>query len=478
MIFNMLLVRSSSWFLESAYKFMARIKNLLQTQMGKYLLVGLIVLVIGVPVNYQLFSNWKSIEKQLSIVGSDSDNHKLPSSTRGDESDLHSSVPTLKSLTEKSSSETESAVEHAQKHADPNYVCPMHPEIVTDDPNATCPICGMDLVVLENNGDADVVQLTQHVINTLGVRTAKVKRRTIYRRINSIGYITVDENSIRRVSLRTEGWIEKLTVKSIGDRVSKGDLLFQVYAPKLVNAQEEYVQALELDRGDGSLIAASRERLRALGVSLAQIETLHTTKKVEQLINIYAPQDGVVMELSFREGDFVPPSKSVISLADLSTVWLLADIFENRVSWVKEGQKAEATLSFMPGKTWEGTVEYVYPSLDPKTRSVKARLRFENPGELLKPNMYANVTIFAKPKRKVLVIPREAVIRTGNQARVIVAQGEGKFKPVIIHTGIETDSKVEVVGGLEKGQEVVVSSQFLIDSESSMRAALMRLSGG
>ncbi|MDH5258947.1 MAG: efflux RND transporter periplasmic adaptor subunit, partial [Gammaproteobacteria bacterium] len=370
------------------------------------------------------------------------------------------------------------ALDHAKKHANPNYVCPMHPEIVTDDPEATCPICGMDLVVLESNGEAGVVQLTQTVINALGVRTAKVKRRTIYRKINSIGYITVDEKNIRRVSLRTEGWIEKLMVNSIGGRVSKGDLLFQLYAPKLVNAQEEYVQAIELDQGDGSLIDASKARLRALGVSPAQIEELRNTKKVEQLVNIYAPQDGVVSELSVREGDFVPPSKPVVSLVDLSSVWLMADIFESRVGWVKEDQKAEATLSFMPGKTWEGTVEYVYPSLDKKTRSVKARLRFDNPGELLKPNMYANVSIFAQPKRKVLTVPREAVIRTGNQARVIVAEGEGKFKPIIIHTGIETDTKIEVVGGLDEGQEVVVSSQFLIDSESSMRAALMRLAGG
>ena len=482
---------------------MAKLYNLFQTKMGRHLLLGLVILLIGVPVNYQLFSSWQKMENvsstavvdlisndnDLALLQERRDNHEpsaMLSTSDENVSPIISaggseSAPTLTSLvgdSTQSSSSKETALGHAKKHADPNYVCPMHPEIVTSDPEATCPICGMDLVVLESNGEAGVVQLTQSVINALGVRTAKVKRRTLYRRINSIGYITVDEKNIRSISLRTEGWIEKLEVNSIGERVEKGDLLFQVYAPKLVNAQEEYVQALELDQGDGSLIAASKSRLRALGISFAQIETLRNNKKVEQLINIYAPQDGVVSELSLHEGDFAPPSKAVISLVDLSSVWLMADIFENRVGWVKEGQRAEATLSFMPGKTWEGSVEYVYPSLDAKTRSIKARLRFDNPGELLKPNMYANVNIFVKPKRKVLVIPREAVIRTGNQARVIVAEGEGKFKPVIIHTGIETDTKVEVIGGLDKGQEVVVSSQFLIDSESSMRAALMRLAGG
>lgn len=469
---------------------MTKLNNIFQTQTGKHLLLGLIVLVIGVPVNYQLFSSWQKSNNLTSsndILVTQSDNMdkvSLEVLTDSHDQGIDAAVtestaeelPTLSSLTD-TTAKKESALEHAGKHADPNYVCPMHPEIVTQDPDATCPICGMDLVVLENNGDADVVELTQTVINALGVRTAKVKRRTIYRRINSIGHITVDEKNIRKVSLRTEGWVEKLNVKSIGDRVAKGDLLFKVYAPKLVNAQEEYVQALDLDQGDGVLISASKARLRALGVSMAQIDALRSDRKVEQLISIYAPQDGIVSELSIREGEFVPPSKPVVSLVDLSSVWLLADIFENRVGWVEVGQSAEATLSFMPGKTWEGTVEFVYPSLDPKTRSVKARLRFDNPEELLKPNMYANVSIFASPKRKVLTVPREAVIRTGNQARVIVAQGEGKFKPAIIHTGIETDTKIEVIGGLEKGQEVVVSSQFLIDSESSMRAALMRLSG-
>lgn len=440
--------------------------NFFKSQTGKHILVGLAVLLIGVPINYQLFSSWQKNEAMAAAASVVS----------------HSDTPTLASLTKTSMSPSkkETAIDHAGKHANPNYVCPMHPEIISEDSEATCPICGMDLVFLETGGEAGVVELTPTVMNALGVRTAKVKRRTIYRRINSIGYITVDENSIRRVALRTEGWIEKLTVKSVGERVKKGDLLFQVYAPKLVNAQEEYVQALEANRGSGqgSLIAASKSRLRALGVSSEQIDALSESKKVEQLISIYAPQDGIVSALSVREGDFVPPSKSVVSLVSLSSVWLLADIFENRVGWVEVGQSAEATLSFMPGKTWTGTLEYIYPSLDAKTRSVKARLRFDNPGELLKPNMYASVKIFAKPKRKVLAIPREAVIRTGTQTRVIVALGGGRFKPVIIRTGIETDTKIEVLSGLEKGQKVVVSSQFLIDSESSMRAALMRLAGG
>jgi Cu(I)/Ag(I) efflux system membrane fusion protein len=427
----------------------------------KQLALGILVVAVGAPVNYYLFSSWDKFD----AVAADEGNIPLLSEVSGNGGDAQANAG------------GETALEHAEKHMDTNYVCPMHPEIVTSDPEATCPICGMDLVVLENNGDADVVEISPTVINNLGVRINEVRRRNIYRSIDTVGNITFDEDKIRMISLRTPGWIEKQYVKSVGDRVEKGQLLFEVYSPELVNAQEEYVQALELDSGTG-MIAASEDRLRSLGISEQQIEQLANDRKVNQLVQVYAPQNGVVSELHIRQGMHVKPATPTVSLVDLSSVWLIANVFESQVDWVKQGQMAEARLPFMPDKLWEGEVEYLYPSLDPTTRSLKARLRFDNIDEALKPNMYADVTIFASPKRKVLTVPREAVIRTGNQARVIVSLGDGKFKPVIIHAGTETEDLVEVVGGLEEGQEVVVSSQFLIDSESSMRAALLRMVGG
>ena len=369
----------------------------------------------------------------------------------------------------------ETALEHAKKHADPDYVCPMHPEIISKDPKATCPICGMDLVEVDSQGESGVVTLTPTVVNSLGVRTSKVKRKTLYRKIDSVGYVSEDENSIRTINLRTDGWIERLAVKTVGERVKKGQLLLEVYSPKLVNAQEEYVQARAL--GNDVLIEASKERLRSLGVSNNQIKKLRKKNNVQQHIKIYAPQDGVISDLNIREGMFVKPSKALIKLVDLSSVWLMAEVFERQADWVKVGQRAEANLSYMPDKSWEGKVEYVYPSLDPKTRSLKVRLRFDNPDEQLKPNMYANVNIFAKPRRKVLTIPREALIRTGNEQRVIVSMGEGRFMPMKVRVGIETDKYIEILDGLGEGDEVVTSSQFLIDSESSMRASLARLRG-
>lgn len=371
---------------------------------------------------------------------------------------------------------TESALEHAEKHANPNYICPMHPEVITDDPNAICPICGMDLVLLESGGDTGVVKLTPQVINSLGVRTAKVSRRTLYRRIDSVGYINIDENNMRSINLRTDGWMEHLAVKTEGERVTKGQLLFEIYSPKLVNAQEEYVQAMEDE--NHLLLKASRERLRALGVSDEQIELLESTKQVEQLVKVFAPQPGIVSALRVREGVYVKPSQSVIDLVDLSSVWLMVDVFERQSDWVEVGQRAEASLPFMPGKTWDGTVEYVYPSIDASTRSLKVRLRFDNLEEELKPNMYADVTIFAKPKRKILAIPKEALIVTGNQQRVIISLGEGRFVPMTVGVGIEADDKVEITRGLSEGDEVVTSSQFLIDSESSLKASLARMAGG
>lgn len=379
----------------------------------------------------------------------------------------------------KSNSKKETALEHAKKHKDPMYVCPMHPQIL-EKKFGTCPICGMDLVPVEAAGEGGVVQLSPAVINALGVRTAKVKKRNLYRRIETVGYINYDENGIRNVSLRSDGWVERLVVKSVGEQVSKGDLLFELYSPKLVNAQEEFIQALNL--GNRGLLEASAERLRALGISDRQILDLQKTKKTEQLVKVYAPQDGFVSVLNIREGQFVSKKSNVAAIVDLSSVWLKAEIFERQADWVELGQRAKISLPFRPDlnkdqqeKLANGVVEYVYPNLDPKTRSLQVRLRFDNPSELLKPNMYVDITIYAKPKRDVLAIPSEAIIRTGDEKRVIVSQDNGHFKPVKISTGIEAGGNTQIKSGLEEGETVVVSSQFLIDSESSIQASLLRM---
>ena len=295
----------------------------------------------------------------------------------------------------------------------------------------------------------------------------------MWRGIDTVGYVDYDESKVSHIHLRTEGWIENLAVKSEGERVNEGDRLFDLYSPELVNAQKEFVTALS--SGNKSLIRASRARLAALGVSTDQVKAVEQTRQTRHHVSVYAPQDGVVSKLMVREGMFVKPTLNVMSLGDLSAVWLLAEVFERQAQWVKVGQEAEVKLSYVPGKVWEGQVEYIYPSLDPKTRTLKVRLRFDNPDEALKPNMYANVRIFGGPKDDIIVIPIEGLIRTGREQRVIVALGQGRFEARDVVAGIESGDYVEIIRGIEAGDEVVVSGQFLIDSEASMRASISRM---
>lgn len=406
----------------------------------------------------------------------------------------------------------ETAVDHAEKHLDANYVCPMHPQIIRGKPG-NCPICGMDLIKKENETkkekkilywvapmdanfrrdepgkspmgmdlvpvyddgeDGITVKISPSVENNMGVRTALVKRDKLWRRIDTVGYVDFDENKISHIHLRTKGWIEKLLIKSEGERITKGQLLFEVYSPELVNAQEEYLQALR--SGHKGLSSASRERLEALGISKEQISQLNKKRKVSQFVKVFAKQDGIVSKLNVREGMFVVPQKEVMSLADLSSVWILAEVFESQADWVKAGQSSEVRLSYLPGREWEGEVEYIYPSLDPKTRTLRVRLRFDNKDEALKPNMFADVTIYGGAKRDVIVIPREALIRTGNDTRVIVSIGDGRFQPRDVIAGIESGEFIEIRKGINVGDKIVTSGQFLIDSEASLKASIARMS--
>ena len=354
------------------------------------------------------------------------------------------------------------------------WVAPMDPNYRRDKPGKS-PM-GMDLIPVyagEDDGGSTVT-ISPAVVQNLGVRTARAELTRLWRGIDTVGYVDYDESRVSHIHLRTSGWIEDLVVRSEGERVKKGERLFDLYSPELVNAQEEFVTALS--SGNKGLIRASRERLSALGVSSSQINHLQRSKKVQQRISIYAPQDGVVSTLPVREGMYVKPSMRVMTLGDLSSVWVLAEVFERQVDWVKQGQPAEVRMSFIPGEVWEGKVEYIYPSLDPKTRTLKVRLRFDNPGERLKPNMYANVKIYGGAKEDVIVIPIEALIRTGRSERVIIALGDGKFEAREVVSGIESGDYVEIKQGLSDGEKIVVSGQFLIDSEASMRASLMRMS--
>jgi Cu(I)/Ag(I) efflux system membrane fusion protein len=353
------------------------------------------------------------------------------------------------------------------------WVAPMDPGYRRDGPGKS-PM-GMDLVpVYADDGDGRTVTIAPEIVQNLGVRTTRSERSRLWRGIDTVGYVDYDESKVSHIHLRTEGWLERLYVESEGERVSRGQRLFDLYAPELVNAQEEYVQALQL--GNRDLAQASRERLKALGIPDDQIAKLKKTRRVQQTITLYAPQDGVVSTLPVREGMFVRPAMRVMSLADLSSVWLLAEVYERQADWVKVDQPAEVRLTYRPGEVWQGEVEYIYPSLDPKTRTLRVRLRFDNPQEVLKPNMYASVRIFGGPREDIIVVPLQALIRTGRAERVIIALGDGRFEAREVQAGIESGDWIEIIDGLDAGEEVVISGQFLIDSEASLKASLMRMS--
>jgi len=366
----------------------------------------------------------------------------------------------------------ETPAEKKEKRID-YWVAPMDPNFRRDKPGKS-PM-GMDLVpvYVEDEDDSGAVSISPAIVQSLGVRTAPVERGRLGRMIDTVGYISFDESLVGHLHLRVEGWIEKLYVSYEGERVKKGDALFELYSPTLVNAQEEYLEALRTN--NQRLIRSSRDRLLSLDISADQIAELKKTRKVKQNVTYYAMQDGIVTSMNAPVGMYVKPATRVMSLVDLSRVWVQVEVFERQANWVKQGQPAEMTLSFIPGRVWEGDVVYVYPELNRKTRTVKVRLQFENPDESLKPNMYANVKLYSGIKRDILIVPTEAVINSGRMTRVLIARGEGKFIPREVTIGIESGDYTEILSGLQEGEKVVTSGQFLIDSEASLKGSLKRM---
>lgn len=354
------------------------------------------------------------------------------------------------------------------------WVAPMDPNYRRDKPGKS-PM-GMNLVPVYAEGDSadsGVITIDPIMVNNLGVRTATAERGRLSRRIDTVGYVGFDEDTVHHVHTRVEGWIEKLATKATGDPVARGQLLFELYSPTLVSAQEEYLTALR--SGNERLLQASTERLAALGVADREIERLKDERTVARRTRVYAESDGVIAHLGVREGIYVTPATEIMSVAELDTVWVLAEVFERQASWVNVEQPAVVEFDYLPGRTWRGVVDYVYPELDPKTRTLTVRLRFENASEALRPNMFSRVTIFADGFSDVVHVPREAVIRGGAVDRVVVALGDGRFRAQPVSIGIESGDRVAIRRGLTEGDEVVVSGQFLIDSESNISSALGRM---
>jgi len=357
------------------------------------------------------------------------------------------------------------------------WVAPMNPNYKREKPGKS-PM-GMDLIPVYEEGSTGpdegpgAVKISPDVINNLGVRTAAVERKVLHSEIKTVGYVGYDEDHLVHIHPRVEGWIEKLYLKASGDPVKKGQPLYEIYSPQLVNAQEELV--LALNRNNQRLIRAAEDRLKALQLPESVIKKLMKTKKVEQSITFFAPQGGVVDNLNIREGFFVKPGTTLMSIGTLEQMWVEAEVFERQASEVSVGVPVTMSLDYLPGKEWRGKVDYVYPTLDSKTRTVKVRLRFENKNQVLKPNMFAQVAIHTNNSSPSLLVPQEAVIRTGSVNRVVLALGDGRFKSINVKVGRFAENFVEILSGLDEGQRVVTSAQFLLDSESSKTSDFKRM---
>lgn len=368
----------------------------------------------------------------------------------------------------------DSAVEHALKHAEVTYVCPMHPQIINDKPG-NCPICGMELVKrsagdVSAGGTGSAISIAPEVVQNMGVRTEAARRETLWKYIKAVGYVGYNEDRLFHVHVRTTGWVERLYVHAQGERVEKDQPLAEYYSPDIVNAQEELLLAAR-----GGLLPSAKDRLRLMNVPQTVIDEVLRTGKSKKLVPLLAPADGVVGMLNVRHGMYLTPDLELFSIADLSEVWVKVNVFDHQLSWVKTGRPAEIRLTALPGKVFEGEVDYIYPELDPVTRTLQVRLKFQNPEGLLQPNMFADVVIYGGPKNDVLSVSREAVIFSGQQERVIKALGGGRYQAAVVTTGMQTPERIEILEGLQEGDNVVTSAQFLIDSEAGLRSSFKRM---
>jgi Cu(I)/Ag(I) efflux system membrane fusion protein len=383
----------------------------------------------------------------------------------------------------------ENPQQHARKHQDPDYICPMHPQIMQNEPG-NCPICGMNLVAKQSaklTGDMPQVFLQAAVIQNMGVRTAEVVRKVLNKQIRTQGLVTPDVERLLSIHPRAGGWVEKLHLLTEGDRVERKEEMLDFHSPWINQVQLDFIAALEeydqtaFEPSRKTELAAKvdslRNSLRQLNVMDMDIMRIENSRKVQNTIQIYAPQGGVITRLNVSEGSYVEPYDSMFTIVDLSKVWVMVDIYEHQAPWIRKGNIVQITAPAIPARTWNGVVDYIYPQVDAKTRTLRARITLANPDEALLLNMFVQVDISANTtKQPVLTVPREAVIITGERETVIKSLGNGHFQPVDVKTGMRGEGIIEILSGLQQGDEIVVSGQFLIDSESSLQASFLRMS--
>jgi Cu(I)/Ag(I) efflux system membrane fusion protein len=368
------------------------------------------------------------------------------------------------------------------------YRNPMNPAITS--PTPAQDHMGMDYIPVyagDDRGPVGTVKIDPVIRHNIGLRTAVSEQKAMSRAIRTPGRVTYDEQKLVRLHPKVEGWIQEIYIDKTGQPVQYDDILLSIYSPKLVSTQQEYLLALknyeafrdspfeDIREGARTLADSARERLVLLDVPHHQIVELEQSREIKEGLHIHAPAGGTLLEVGARQGQYVTPVTQLYLIADLSRVWVYADIYEYELPWVAAGDRVEMTLASVPGRSFTGRLDYVFPYAESKTRTTKARLVFDNPDRALRPEMFAEVTIFAAEKPNQVVVPSEAVVRSGDYNQVFVVNAAGDFEPRRVELGVESQGEVAIASGVEAGERVVVSAQFLVDSESSLRAATARM---
>ncbi len=382
----------------------------------------------------------------------------------------------------------DSAAGHDPAASADRWTCPNHPMIVENEPGS-CPIGGVDLVPAgaDATGWDATVQIDPAVVQNMNVRTEVVTRRDLSQPIRTVGYLEYDQQRMVTVTTKYSGWVEKVYVNYVGEKVRQGQPLFEIYSPELVQTEQELLSALDFAEEMNEAPEDARERARSMvesarvrlgywDISLQQITRLEETGEVFRTLKVSAPSNGLVMKrMAGLEGMAVQPGMELFHIADLSSLWLSVELFEDQVAWVREGTPAQVALSYFPGEAFRGKVRFLEPELSEKTRTMRAKIEVPNPGGRLRKGMYATVEFQPVIVRDAVAVPSQAVLRTGQRSVVVVALGEGRFAPREVVLGHEAEGYAQVLSGLEEGAEVVTSAQFLLDSESKLREAIQKM---
>jgi Cu(I)/Ag(I) efflux system membrane fusion protein len=368
---------------------------------------------------------------------------------------------------------------------------PMNPAITS--PVFAKDSMGMDYLPVYADGDssgdepAGTVKIDPVTVQNIGVRTATVERRALARELNALGQVDFNEEKLARLHPKTSGWIERLRVDKTGVRVDKNTILLGLYSPELVAAQREYLVALEnwealrnssvgrMKKSAKSLLQSSRERLELFDVPAHQIKELEKSRKIKKQLHIHSPFAGRIMHIGARDGQYITPKDELYLIADLSRIWVNVDIYEDDLPWMKIGDQAEMTVRAAPGRLFTGKVTFIHPTMQKRSRTVRVRLEFDNPDLVLKPGMFANVKLHVDEQPNAVVVPSEAIIRSGTREQLFVVREPGKFEPRLVTLGVSAGGYTQILVGVEVGEEVVTSSQFLIDSESKLREATAKM---